>query len=128
MTKIENEPDLRALFAHLKEEQRARTPSFHATVAAARRRRPRPRRALRVAAAAAAIVVISLAYQQREAAVRRERARAEVRHGLLAGSRWATPTDFLLNTPGSRLLRTVPTFGSDTWIGTSKTLRTRNQS
>jgi hypothetical protein len=120
MTDIEKDGDLRELFARLREEEGARAPSFHVTVAAlARRRRLRPRWALRVAAAAAAVVVITLAYEHRQAVVRRERAR----------SGWAAPTDFLLDTPGSRLLRTVPTFGSASWIRTSSTTpRTRNPS
>jgi hypothetical protein len=120
MTDVENDRDLRELFARLREQERARAPSFHATVAAlAQRRRLGPKWALRVAAAAAAVVVITLAYEHRQAAVRRERAR----------SGWAAPTDFLLDTPGSRLLRTVPTFGSTSWIRSrSTTPRTRNPS
>jgi hypothetical protein len=130
MTDMGNEGDLRELFTRLRKEDRARTPSFSAMLAAvARRRRRRPRWPLRVAAAAAALVVITLAYEQRQAAVRRERARVELRHRVLAHPGWAAPTDFLLDTPGSRLLRTVPTFGSGGWVRTSSTnLRSRNPS
>lgn len=129
MTDMESERDLRELFTRLREEDRVRTPSFDATVAAlARRRRPRPRWALRVAAAAAAVAAITLAYEQRQAAVRRELARAEARHRVLARPGWTAPTDFLLNTPGSRLLRTVPSFGSGWVRPSSTTFGTRNPS
>ena len=128
MTENENERDLRQRFARLREEDRARTPPFPATVAALeQRRRLRPRWAIRVAAAAAAIFALTLAYEHRQAVVRRERALAEARHRVLAQPGWAAPTDFLLNTPGSPLLRTVPSFGSGRWIRPSSTLlRTRN--
>ena len=130
MTDMENERELRQLFARLRDEERARTPSFHAPVASlAQRRRPQPGWAVRVAAAAAAVVVITLAYEYRRAAVVRERTRAEIRHRVLARPGWAAPTDFLLNTPGSRLLHTVPSFGSGAWVRPSSTnLRTRNPS
>lgn len=130
MTENRNEHELRELFTRLKEDDRARAPTFEATVAAlARRQRPRPRWALRLAAAAAAIVTMTLAYELRQAAERRERAHADTRHRVLARPGWAAPTDFLLNTPGSRLLRTVPSFGSGSWVRTSSTtLRERNAS
>jgi hypothetical protein len=130
MTDMDNERDLRELFSRLREEERARAPSYHTTIAAlAQRRRRRPRWAIRLAAAAAAVVTITVAYEYRQAAVRRERARAEVRHRLLARPGWAAPTDFLLDTPGSRLLNTVPSFGSASWIRpSSTTLGTRNRS
>ena len=130
MSDIDTERGLRELFDRLREEDRARTPSFDATVAAlAQRRRLRPRWALRMAAAAAAVAVITLAYEQRQATVRRDRARAEARRSVLPAPGWTAPTDFLLNTPGSRLLRTVPSFGAASWITTSSTnLRTRNPS
>jgi hypothetical protein len=129
MTENRNERDLRELFARLKEEDRARVPSFHTTVAAlGRRRRPRPRWGLRVAAAAAVIATLTLAYELRQAAERRERARAELGHRVLARPGWAAPTDFLLNTPGSRLLRTIPSFGSGWVRPSSTTFGTRNPS
>ena len=130
MTETERARDLRELFARLRAEDWARTPSFHATVAAlGQRRRRRPGWTRRVAAAAAAVVVIALGYELRQSAVRRERARAEVRRPLLARPGWIAPTDFLLNTPGSRLLRTVPTFGSGSWIRpSSNNPGTRNPS
>jgi hypothetical protein len=130
MTETKRERDLRELFARLREEDRARTPPFYASVVArAQQRRPRSGWALRAAVAAAAVLVIALGYELRQTAVRRERARAEVRRPLLARPGWAAPTDFLLNTPGSRLLHTVPTFGSGSWIRPRPTnLGTRNPS
>lgn len=122
MTGIDDDRDLRELFARLREEDRARAPSFQTAVAAhAQRMQVRPRRAVRAMAAAAAVVVITLAYEYRQGAVRRERARAELRHRVITRPGWATPTDFLLDTPGSPLLRTVPSFGAARWNRTSST-------
>jgi hypothetical protein len=130
MMGIDDDGDLPELFARLREEDRARAPSFQATIAAgARRRRLPPKWVVRAVAAAAAVVVITFAYEYRQTAARRERARAELRHRVIARSGWATPTDFLLNTPGTPLLRTLPSFGSGRWTRPSSTnLRTRNPS
>jgi hypothetical protein len=100
--------DLRALFARLREEDRARVPSFRA---------PQPGQAPkwgsvgRVAAAAAVILIaLMLAWPNR-------RPPAVMRPVVdLSVVAWQSPTDFLLITPGSELLRTVPAVGSpDDW-------------
>ena len=96
--------DLRALFARLKEDDRARVPSFRA---------PQPGKApqwgslARVAAAAAVILIaLVLAWPDR-------RPPTVGRQGVdLSVVAWQSPTDFLLITPGSELLRTVPAVGS----------------
>ena len=97
---------LRELFARLKQEDRARTPSFRTP---ARRVRTRPVWVPRVAIAAAiALVAIVLA--------RPDHPSRNVPVVDLGAATWRSPTDFLLVTPGSDLMRTVPAFGSpDRW-------------
>ena len=140
MTHIDPDSDLRELFARMKEEDRSLAPAFHP---------PRVTRAARptwvtvamAAAAAAAVVITALkvgdyrrATEERaerasvEAAVR-ERARLEVERRIYAGTAWTSPTDFLLNTSTSQLLRAVPTFGPAQWInGDSTSIDTRYRS
>ena len=104
----DDDRELRKLFAQLKGEDRARTPSFRAP---AMRVAPRRRPIVRVALAAA-IVVIAVVL-----------ARPDQTPRIMAGpavdlgtTAWRSPTDFLLNTPGSELLRSVPSVGSpDDW-------------
>ena len=97
---------LRELFARLKREDRAHTPSFRTPV---RRVRTRSVWVPRVAIAAAiALVAIVLA--------RPDRPSSSVSVVDLGAATWRSPTDFLLATPGSDLMRTVPSFGSpDHW-------------
>lgn len=103
----ENDRKLRELFAQLKEADRARTPSFRAPATrAAPRRRPMVRVAL-----AAAIVVVALVLARPD-----QTPRTTARLVDLGATGWRSPTDFLLNTPGSELLRSVPAVGSpDDW-------------
>jgi len=99
--------ELRELFARLREEDRARIPSFRAPAA---REAPRWMWAPRIAAAAAIVLItLVLAWPDRPQSV--------TLHGVdLGAAAWQSPTDFLLITPGSELLRTVPAVGSpDDW-------------
>src|SRR5687768_4223878 len=118
MTHLDSDHELRELFSRMRDEDRAYLPPFKsATVAPAR-----SRRLLQVAvlgAAAAAVVVAALTLSDyRRSAAERERTRTELQRRVFAGTAWATPTDFLLDTPTRGLLRTVPTFGSAHWINT----------
>jgi len=80
------------LFHRLRDEDLARVPPFH--VAARSKRAWRP---LLAAAAALVIVVLGiLAFHHR---------RPPVTESIVT---WKAPTDFLLRTPGSELLSTVP--------------------
>jgi hypothetical protein len=99
--------ELRELFARLREEDRARIPSFRAPAA---REAPRWMWAPRIAIAAAIVLItLVLAWPDRP----RHVALQSVDLGAAA---WPSPTDFLLITPGSELLRTVPAVGSpDDW-------------
>jgi hypothetical protein len=101
--------ELREHFAQLKQEDRARVPSFRAPAVKAT---PRWRPVVRVALAAA-IVIMAIVL-----------ARPDQTPRIVAGpvvdlgaTAWHSPTDFLLITPGSELLRSVPSVGSpDDWI------------
>ena len=104
----DDDRDLRALFARLKQEDRARVPSFRAPRA---REAPRWGRVGQVALAAAVVLIaLVLAWPDRTPPAV---ARPAVDLRTVA---WQSPTDFLLITPGSELLRTVPAVGSpDDW-------------
>jgi hypothetical protein len=95
---------LRELFARLRAEERADVPSFRAP---ARRAKSRPVRFAQVAVAAA-IVLIALVL------ARLDHPPQTSSHQVvdLGDAVWRSPTDFLLVTPGSELMRTVPAVGS----------------
>lgn len=97
--------ELRERFRELRDATGATAPPFAAlfvnVVQPRRRRRPwRSALALLPLAGVAALVLVL--------AVRRHRERVAVVD--LATGRWEGPTDFLLQTPGAELLRSVPTF------------------
>ena len=129
MTHMDPDRELRALFSRMRDEDRVHLPPFES----ARIAPPPSRRLLHVAvlgAAAAAIVVAALTVSDyQRSAAERDRTRLEVQRRVFAGTGWTSPTDFLLNTPTSELLRTVPTFGSASWIESDSTsLDTRHRS
>jgi hypothetical protein len=102
---MDNDHDVRELFARLKEEDRAHSPPFRMPVRTEPHRWWSPR-----VAVAAAIVLIALVLARPDTP----------RYGVLVDPRaatWRSPTDFLLITPGSELMRTVPAVGSpQLWI------------
>ena len=103
----DDDRELREMFSRLRQEDRARIPSFRAPAA---REAPRWMWAPRIAAAAAIVLItLVLAWPDRPQSV--------TLHGVdLGAAAWQSPTDFLLITPGSELLRTVPAVGSpDDW-------------
>lgn len=105
MTENLGDKDLRARFAELRREVTASTPPFSV------RFTPRARAPVTrwitatVGLAATLAVVLVIAMNLREA-------RPEFDVGL-DWVVWHAPTDFLLETPGSGLLSTVPTIGVD---------------
>jgi hypothetical protein len=104
----DDDRDLRDVFARLKEEDRARTPSFKVPIA---KEAPRWGPVTRVAAAAA-LVLITLVL------ARPDRTPPSMASQVvdLGAATWESPTDFLLITPGRELLRSVPVVGSpDDW-------------
>ena len=101
-----DERGLRELFARQRADESAHTRSFAQTVAAARRRGRRvgARRTMwLVGAAAAAAIVVATVMVPGGTGEGTTRVTAE-----LSSVRWRSPTDFLLETPGSELLRTTP--------------------
>src|SRR5688500_19165067 len=96
----DDDRELRELFARLKQEDRARVPSFRTPVA---KEAPRSGRAARVAIAAA-IVLIAFVLARPDQTPR-TMPRPVVDLGAAA---WQSPTDFLLITPGNELLRSMP--------------------
>jgi hypothetical protein len=129
MTYIDPDRDLRDLFSRMREEDRARLPAFRSATAP-RKRSLIWRQVVVAGAAAAAIVVATLAVSDyRRSAAERERTRMELQRRVFAGTSWTSPTDFLLDTPTTELLRTVPSFGSARWINADSTsLDTRHRS
>ena len=102
----DDDRSLRELFARLKHEDRARTPSFRTPE---RRVRTRSAWVPRVAMAAA-IVLVAIVL------TRPDHPEPSVSVVDLGAATWRSPTDFLLVTPGSDLMRTVPAFGPpDHW-------------
>jgi len=106
-----NDDRLGQLFQALRRHDAGLRPPFADTLAAARRRRPTRRGAVVAAlAAAAALVLLAVIWG------------GPSRHqGIvdLATARWEAPTDFLLQTPGAQLLRTVPALGRLTDVTTT---------
>jgi hypothetical protein len=91
--------DLRDAFHELRHEERRGVPPFRAQT------RVSAPRYLRFAVVFAVLLLITATALLRRAAPERR----PVNSGSI--STWKAPTDFLLQTPESKLLRTVPTFG-----------------
>jgi hypothetical protein len=100
----EDERDLRDLFARLKAEERPHVAPFRAPT------RRAPRRPLWVPriAVAAAIALIAFMLARPDHPPRN----VAFETVDLGAAIWRSPTDFLLITPGSELMRTVPAVGS----------------
>ena len=93
--------DLRTHFANLREEDRSATPPFARTAAAAASFSRRGSY-LRIALAATVLAIAVML------AVRSHRSTVAVPRELAA---WSSPTAFLLEIPGKRLLNQTPTLG-----------------
>lgn len=95
----EDDRDLRARFAELRRQDALRAPEFAGLI-----RRSRPPMFRRMAVAAVCVLVAGLLvlvlYPRRPAPP------------ALSLTQWRSPTDFLLQTPGRDLLRSVPRFGA----------------
>jgi hypothetical protein len=106
----EHDRDLRELFARLRAQERGDVPSFRAVRARATRPdTPRWTRVSVAATIAAAAALFALGTLARQDHTRPETALLEVD---LRASTWRSPTDFLLSTPGSDLMRTIPAVGA----------------
>ena len=109
----DDDRDLRARFAALRQEDEARRPDFSVFWGPAGR--PRPRWGGRLAAVAVVLVTMMTAILFLRSP-RREPA-PHVPKPVTSIIEWKAPTDFLLETPGRELLETVPQIGQ--WPGHS---------
>jgi hypothetical protein len=98
----DDDRELRELFGRLKAEERDHVPPFRTPT-----RRAQPARVPRVAVAAA-VILIALVHARPDRPPRN----VSLRMVDLGAAAWRSPTDFLLVTPGSELMRTVPAVGS----------------
>ncbi len=102
---MNGDPDLRAQFDRLKQEDALSAPLFSGSWEAARRSAGSPRRPLlRAAAVAAALVPVAIGLFLVQIHPPRQTVTAQV-------SQWHSPTAFLLRTPGSPLFTSTPRFG-----------------
>jgi hypothetical protein len=103
-----DDEDLRKRFLDLRREEEALAPAFSTLM------RPLPVQGRRrgeflLAACIAASIGAVLWWQRPDF----ERPRHEPAEFAVSVTEWRAPTEFLLDTPGSELLRTVPAFGGD---------------
>ncbi len=103
----DDDRELRELFARLKQDDRAHIPSFRAPAPATATRLPML--PFQLIAVAAAVVLVAIATLMRQDGDPGNRAIVPVDLRTVA---WTSPTDFLLSTPGSDLIRTVPAIGA----------------
>jgi hypothetical protein len=118
MTQFDPDRGLREMFSRMRDEDRAHVPAFDIVPATPKARTRWFQIAMALTAAAAIIFATLAVADYRRAAAEREGARSELRRRVVAGTAWRSPTDFLLETSTSELLRTVPTFGPARWTGT----------
>ena len=107
----DDDPDLREIFARLRQEDERAAPPFQRLWRAGVRRDAmalpvRPRWILATAIAAIAAVVLMVSRGTPRVNVPDE--------STVSVSTWRAPTDFLLQTPGRDLLTTVPRLGRQT--------------
>lgn len=102
---MNDDEELGSRFAALRREDAIRAPAFERSLAGAR---PIARSRLWLTAAAVSVLVVAVTF-----AWRIELHERTVRKSLDAMplADWRSPTDFLLDTPGSPLLREVPRIG-----------------
>lgn len=106
MTDFPDDPELAGQFARLRREQRDATPAFAAVTARPAQRRSRRAPFVGLAVAVAASVAIGVVVIRPEA---KSNAGPETPLVLdFRSAHWAAPTDFLLDVPGSWLLRELP--------------------
>lgn len=104
----ERDLELARLFEELRREDALRVPPFRRILERRAASRSRRIRWAPIASAAAAVVLVAAAVLLvRPGAVRRE-----PQAPASAIAEWRSPTDFLLETPGSELLETAPDFAT----------------
>src|SRR5688572_12502792 len=109
---MSNDPELRRLFEALKNDEQRSAPLFSRLF---RRRAMRPPRRFPRLVGATALLFILIAVPF---AIRRFSHRVVGAHGVrpappwVGGQTWQAPTDFLLTTPNTHLLRSLPEIGT----------------
>jgi len=103
-----SDEDLRDRFAALRREEEARTPEFARLLKTRVERVRRWPAVSMTAAAVCTVIVIAVALWLGRAAWRPHQ---EQRAAVASITAWKSPTDFLLETPGSEMLRTMPELG-----------------
>jgi hypothetical protein len=100
--------DLRDRFAALRREEEARAPAF-AALATSRRQHRRLSPGMFIAAAACVAAILAAVLWAMPLLWKPQH---EPGTHVASITEWKPPTDFLLETPGRELLRTVPTIGA----------------
>jgi hypothetical protein len=116
MTGNNDDRDLRARFAALRQEEEAQAPRFALPATRAVRRRRTPGL---IPVAECALAIAAAIFVLRFVALEPRRPSAPV----ASLTEWRAPTDFLLETPGRELLRTVPALGG--WSDSTQVPTTR---
>jgi hypothetical protein len=101
---VNSDQEFRERFGSLRREDAKRAPGFERVLQRSRRRPSSRLGALAMSCllvAAMAVTVLQISH----------RARPAPHDATLSLANWRAPTDFLLNTPGRELLRTVPQIG-----------------
>jgi hypothetical protein len=106
--------DLRARFRALRREEEAQAPDFLLPTRSADGTSRRWAGGNLVAVAACLATIVAVAFLLRLYSPRMER---QARSPVASVTEWKAPTDFLLQTPGQELLRTMPAIGE--WRGYS---------
>jgi hypothetical protein len=114
----ENDQDLRDRFAALRRDEETRAPGFAAMSKPSTRQVRRRSPARLIAATTLLTAVIAVALWLSPAGWNHEfwnrelwRPHRDQGSQVASITKWKSPTDFLLQTPGSELLRTVPDLG-----------------
>lgn len=102
---MNSDQEIRAQFAALSREDAQRAPDFERVL---KRSRRGPASGVGVLAAASFLLLAAMVAAVVQISHRARRAPQEA---TLSLADWRAPTDFLLNTPGRELLRTVPRIG-----------------
>jgi len=116
--------DLRDRFAALRREEEAQAPQYAVLWpgGAGHGRWPSQAKAKLIAVAVCLVTMVAAVFLLRPVPQKLER---EASRPVASLTEWRSPTDFLLETPGRELLRTVPAIG--VWHNYTQALRPRQK-
>lgn len=130
MSDERDDGDLRERFRRLRRDEEAAAPGFAHSVTRARARHgstARRRLLIPVAVGALGAAALALWLAAPSGTPQWTGGTGELSLGTSVGA-WRTPTDVLLDTPGSELLRTLPDFGSSELAPDPPTSHTKRRS